>query len=94
MPTKSELCLKCLKCCKLLSFTLEALPTTIEFYKARGVQITYNLDKSITVTFPHTCSKLTKYGCSIYKQRPFSCRVFDGRKHLTTKDFCLWEKEI
>jgi Fe-S-cluster containining protein len=92
MPTKNELCLKCMKCCKILSFTIPSTPSTIEFYSARGVKIMYHLNNTITVSVPHVCSKLTDKGCSIYKNRPLSCKVFNGAKSLTTKDFCLWEE--
>lgn len=49
-------------------------------------------NNSLVVSFPHTCPKLTEHGCSIYDKRPLACRVFDGRKHIVSKDFCLWDK--
>jgi Fe-S-cluster containining protein len=92
--TKSELCLKCMKCCTFLTFEVPALGTTLEFYKARGVKIQLGITKrTMIVNIPHVCSKLTEKGCSIYKDRPEACKVFDGSTSITTKHLCLWNKE-
>lgn len=39
MMNKSELCLKCMVCCKMLSFRVPARADVLEFYKARGASI-------------------------------------------------------
>lgn len=93
--TKSELCLKCMACCKMLSFEVHATGGALEFYKARGaiIRLILNSKEYMFVSIPHVCPKLTKSGCSIYENRPYACKVFDGSKFPTTKDVCLWNKE-
>ena len=93
--TKSELCLMCMACCKVLSFEIPVHPETLDFYGSRGVKIIYTdvTPLKAIVVIPHVCSKLTSTGCSIYKTRPLSCQVFNGRKSPAVKDVCLWPKE-
>ena len=84
-----------MECCKVLTFTVPSDGESIAFYKARGVKViltSINPIHAIAVV-PHVCSKLTSFGCSIYKDRPLSCAVFDGRKSPAVKDICLWNKE-
>lgn len=91
---KSELCLKCMYCCKVITFCVDASGDSLEFYKARGAIIHYDikLPNKIYVTFPCVCPKLTPEGCSIYNKRPFACRIFDGSNYISTADHCLWNK--
>ena len=93
LMTKSELCLKCMACCKILSFELPA--SSYDFYHARGVKIIFvppHFNK-IVICVPHICERLTPQGCGIYKRRPTACSGFDGRLSWAVKDVCLWGKE-
>ena len=91
---KSELCLKCMECCKELVFMVQASAETVEFYKARKLPITMLPGKSfVLITVPHVCDKLTTKGCGIYANRPLACKAFNGSTHPATKDICLWNKE-
>jgi Fe-S-cluster containining protein len=89
-----SLCLKCRYCCTVIAFRISPIdPNGIEFYTARGFKIIHSVGKGETwVVVPHICPKLTENGCSIYSKRPYSCVVFDGRKHPTTEKKCLWPK--
>lgn len=86
-----ELCLKCMECCKGLAFSTpfkDDNPLAIEFYKARGCGI-HSADGNLMVSINIDCPNLTSFGCRIYEERPIACRIFDGRKHIVTKDKCL-----
>ncbi len=89
---KSELCLKCLECCKILLFKVERNHLTIEFYKARGFKM-HTVDNFSMVEIPSPCIYLTAFGCSIYPARPEACREYDGSTHPIMKEKCLWIKE-
>jgi Fe-S-cluster containining protein len=83
-----------MECCKYLSFEMEISGETVKFYRSRKVKMYLDSENmKLFVVVPHVCDKLTDKGCSIYEKRPDSCKSFDGRKHITTKDVCLWEKE-
>jgi Fe-S-cluster containining protein len=95
---KSELCLKCLKCC-----TYIAVPSIIDsnnafvvnFYKTRGCK-TFVHKNILMIVIEYKCPHLTENGCSIYDKRPIICKNYDGRLDETIKvmgDICLWEKE-
>jgi Fe-S-cluster containining protein len=89
---KSELCLKCLECCKILLFKVTGDQLTVEFYKTRGFK-THTVDDFCMVEIPSPCIHLTTFGCSIYPVRPEACREYDGSTHPIMKEKCLWIKE-
>jgi Fe-S-cluster containining protein len=90
---KSELCLKCLYCCKSLYIPLPVNIDYIRFYRdVRGIQLKFfNFEPWLIVE--HPCQHLTPKGCSIYKTRPNACSVFDGRKDMFYPEKCLWTQE-
>jgi len=91
---KSELCLKCLRCCKILKLTFEAPPSPMmtEFYKVRGCKVGYDAEnRYFFLAIPYTCPQLTENGCAIYENRPQACKDYDGRFDCTVD--CMW-KEI
>ena len=92
--TKSELCLRCMKCCEVVSFEVTPSATSLEFYKARGAKIKLITSGSplMIVSFPYPCPHLTPKGCDIYEHRPLACKAFDGSKSLTSRDYCLWKE--
>ena len=49
-------------------------------------------NNALVVSFPHICPHLTERGCNIYDNRPLACKLFDGRKHIVSNDFCEWGK--
>lgn len=93
MTTKSELCIKCQACCKVLTFEVPLYTGTLEFYKARGLHTVYKDKHTATVIVPHICPQLTEGGCKIYLLRPAGCKMYDGSKSFVMRDQCLWNKE-
>lgn len=95
LTEKQQLCLQCLACCKSLLFKVSAARESLEFYRARGIRILHpsNLTGNFFyVEVPHVCKHLTSKGCAVYDNRPESCRVYDGRTNVLTKDICLWSR--
>lgn len=90
---KSDLCLRCLECCKVLLFRVQADKLTVEFYETRGFKIYRPAPGLHFVEVPYECQHLTGFGCKIYPERPEVCRIYDGRKHPVMKTKCLWAKE-
>ena len=86
---KSELCLACMECCKLIGFPF-SFPRTaaaLEWAKARGLKIYRDM-----VVLDHPCPHLDLVtGCDIYETRPLICREFDGRRSAALRGKCLWE---
>ena len=89
---KSELCLQCLECCKILLFKVTGDRLTVAFYKARVFKV-HKLDDLCIVEIPEACIHLTSFGCKIYPVRPEACRGYDGSTHPIMKTKCLWAKE-
>lgn len=92
----SELCLKCMECCKLLAIPLAYRADNkdmIKFFEARGHKIqTYNGIPYILLR--ETCKHLhPENGCDIYKDRPKWCKQYDGRFDPFVRDKCLWNKK-
>jgi Fe-S-cluster containining protein len=61
-----------------------------EFYKERGCEVKL-IDGVIWVVVPFVCPRLTDTGCRDYENRPYPCKVFDGRNHPIAKEFCKIE---
>ena len=89
---KSELCLRCLECCKVLTFGFLYNEEMEGFYRTRGC-LTHKVEDMLFVEVDSWCQHLSFLGCTIYAERPESCRVYDGRRHPVLKDRCLWGKE-
>ena len=93
---KSELCLRCLECCKL--FYIPVSPDllarrVIEFHKARGCSTILLHGNIPVVVIPFQCPHLTPEGCDIYGERPEVCKSYDGTDDPLMKDKCLWFKK-
>jgi len=91
--TRSELCLRCMECCKMIAVPAAINPdfaSTAEFYEARGCSIVKTFSLPL-VLIPYPCPHLTDIGCNIYKTRPLVCRVYDGRKDPVMRYTCLWQ---
>jgi Fe-S-cluster containining protein len=91
---KSELCLKCLECCKVVMFRARLDPDnsrTQEFAYARGCSFLKMPDGPLVV-IPFPCPNLTAEGCKIYENRPLACQTFDGRKDPLVGDKCKWHE--
>jgi len=89
---KQEACLSCMECCKTLAFNLprKALDKpTKEFYTTRGAKFTYQ-GNIVWVMVPSVCPNLTSFGCKDYEDRPYVCRIYDGRNFPFMDDICKW----
>ncbi len=91
---KERLCISCQKCCnELFVYTHPVLyscsaETIVDFYKARGFDVSRLEEDAIILSFKHTCPHLTPDGCDIYEDRPKACAEYSG-----IEDFgegCLW----
>ena len=99
---KSELCLKCLECCKIVAVPYGGPPFMglsspyrnryIEFYTTRGCSFVNDPEYGQFIVIPFPCPKLTPKGCSIYKDRPLICRQYDGLKSPISRYFCKWKE--
>jgi Fe-S-cluster containining protein len=93
MKTKSELCLECLACCRVVKIPIgEGFIHDVawEFCNARGFEII--LEGGVNfVVIPHVCQHLGDDGCKIYEDRPVSCRRYDGRTDSAVN--CLWGED-
>ena len=90
---KSELCLKCLRCCEVIKLVFEKPPsqTMMEFYKVRGCKVGYEKETGyFFLSIPCKCPQLTLNGCAIYENRPQACRDYDGRLDSTVD--CMWKE--
>ena len=89
--SKSELCIECQECCKILRIPIGQFPTsnTRDFYAARGIKI-ISFDFYLWLVLPHTCAQLTPQGCKIYEDRPLACRAYDGRTDPVVN--CKWKE--
>jgi len=103
MDEKQKLCLKCLKCCKILLVPITKempyglhrffSPKAQEFWGTRRCRmyIDAKADRPwLVVNFP--CPHLTDKGCGIYDTRPLACRDYDGRKDPYLAKVCLWNE--
>ncbi len=96
--SKSDLCLACGRCCKVLilyaprpDFLHE--PQAEEFFKARGVTIIEKGQRWYKVGVPSVCPHLgDDNACDIYETRPQGCREYDGRKDPIVE--CDWPAEV
>jgi len=94
---KSELCLKCRKCCEYLSMTFsysggteDTMKQIEEFYVTFGCEVCKS-DNYFTVLIPHRCNHIDKdKGCLIYNERPKICMNMQGDRDLGFKGICLW----
>ena len=94
LTEKERLCISCQKCCnELFVYTHPVLyscsaETIVDFYKARGFDVSRLEEDAILLSFKHTCPHLTPDGCDIYEDRPKACADYSG-----IEDFgegCLW----
>lgn len=87
---KEELCLKCLKCCKELwihtAFANDCIGA-IEFFKARGMDVQKSDRGILVIKLKSPCQHLTDKGCAIYENRPYVCKLYDGRPDHSD---CKW----
>jgi Fe-S-cluster containining protein len=90
---KSELCLQCLECCKVLLFIMDFNVMVAKFYTTHGCTIHKVGEQQMYIEVPRMCQHLTAFGCSIYPVRPEACRLYDGGTHAIIKTRCLWNKE-
>lgn len=100
---KSQLCIKCQKCCKIICIDTDHLWTeeNIDFFSVRGflVKLTNpGMRKKlyIRLVFEKPCPYLSLKGCSIYEGRPSACKQFDPLTQpeaAATVPDCLWLKE-
>ena len=91
MKSKSELCLDCLECCKVIGWYVNSTDIHMAaFYLARGCKLYKYNDSILLVTLPHICEQLGEEGCKIYESRPLICRMYDGRNDPCMKGKCLW----
>lgn len=96
---KSELCLKCRKCCEYLSMTFsysggseDTMKHIEEFYTTYGCEIRKK-NNNFTIMIPHRCKHIDKEkGCLIYNERPKICENMQGDKDLGFKEICLWNE--
>ena len=89
--TKSELCIECQECCKILKIPVGRFLdyNARDFYNARGIDIIFH-EGMLMFLLPHTCEKLTPEGCRIYEDRPLACRVYDERTDPVVN--CKWKE--
>ncbi len=94
LTEKERLCLACRRCCTEISvYTHPVLYTCsaekiVDFYRARGFDVTRLEEDAIILSFRHVCPHLTADGCDIYDTRPSACAEYSG-----IEDFgedCLW----
>ena len=93
---KQEVCIKCQACCKQVHIRIRSYEE-YSFLQTRGLDVRTYYGPMRTQLYwlilPQTCKWLKDDGCSIYKFRPHSCRVYDGRKDPFLKDICKWNEE-
>ena len=103
MDKKQELCLSCMACCHVLLIPLVSYPherrfdtflsnAAVEFWRTRGCRVWMDdngLDWMI-VDFP--CPQIGPKGCGIYEDRPYFCRMGDGRKIPYINKVCKWRE--
>jgi Fe-S-cluster containining protein len=94
LSEKERLCISCQKCCKeIFIYThpvLYSCPADIvvDFYRARGFEITRLREDALILSLKHTCPHLTAEGCDIYEKRPQACVDYSGIEDFG--DGCLW----
>ena len=90
---KSELCMKCYWCCKVLYLPVDMnimAPHWGEFAGRNLFIRPHFASNTWWAILPLPCPNLTDKGCRIYKQRPDVCRNYDGRKDIFYPGKCLW----
>lgn len=92
---KSQLCLKCLKCCNYIAVRADFAygdPHSMEFYTTRGCAVVEAKGGGALVVFKSPCQHLTQKGCAIYESRPDACRAYDGRLDPVVESMCRWHE--
>lgn len=94
----TEKCIECSECCKYL-----AVPSAFscadenvrDFYEKRGCNLYKNKQGIWMVVLEYPCKYLNPdgKGCSIYENRPYFCKIYDGRNDAIMKDICKLEDE-
>lgn len=83
-----------MECCKYIGVVSVVDPNNFferQFYETRGFK-TIIKDGHLIIILPNICPHLTEKGCDIYSNRPYYCRMYDGRNDPFLKDKCLWKK--
>lgn len=94
LTEKERLCIACQKCCReLFVYTHPVLydcpaDFVVDFYRARGFDVTLMKEDAIIMSLKHPCPHLTEAGCDIYDTRPRACREYSGIEDFG--DECLW----
>jgi len=95
--TKEELCLKCMECCKAMTFpfTISNTPGVLnrvtQFFLVRGCRVIHD-GRLVYVKVPYPCPHLSDKGCLIYEARPEACRIYNGQKDPGMEGKCLWKE--
>ena len=92
---KQQLCLKCLKCCKIMLFEIvsHGYDYVKEFYEIRGFEVKQLSEGNVVVILRNEkCPHITEKGCDIYKRRPYVCRAYDGRLDPVLGTECAWNE--
>lgn len=76
--TQSEKCRECRECCEYVEFPVTMLSLeTIEYFLFRGEQMYIDQSNGVLMVRRHApCQYLTNKGCSVYENRPETCRLF------------------
>ena len=108
MDKKQELCLSCMACCHVLLIPLARdpgwsdkkwiqtywTPGAKEFWRVRGCRPWTDTDIHgshwMIIDFP--CPQIGPKGCGIYEDRPYYCRMGDGRKIPYINKVCKWRE--
>jgi Fe-S-cluster containining protein len=94
LTEKERLCLACRKCCREISIYTHPIlymcdaGKIVDFYKARGFEVTRLEEDAIILSLPHVCPHLTGAGCDIYESRPAACAEYSGIEDFG--EACLW----
>ena len=74
-------CLKCGDCCQTATLVISKDTKNLEWIEYHGMTITPN-GEQLRVTVPIKCDKLVDGKCSIYENRPDTCRRYVCEKNL------------
>lgn len=72
-------CMECRECCEYVEYPVTMLSIEVlEFFAWRAKEPHFYIDKDGAMMFRvhDPCKHLTENGCSIYENRPTTCRVY------------------